>query len=713
VDTSIIVVIAIVVVFAVAVPAMIRKSATELSRAEIDSVPDNAAVVAAEAPNPGHDHSERTQVFHDKPRSRPAVPAPELSTAEDAPALSLSAPGPELAVIDGHAETATVAETGPVAEADPESQLQTMPVAVGQTRTAFSAEFAATDHATTVDAATGRGGGSHGTGGHGQSTAGNVRMLHPAVHAVFDDSSRPAGQSGSGRPTGQHGVGQYGGDPGRQSRPAHGLPVLARSAGDDPRATSARGGAPRTVQPGTSRGGHLGEGDPRPGGPLNSNPNLGADEEHAMTEQATTLRESLKSLGTMTRGFALVLLASVLGVVVTSVLALFSVVHIALAGVFLGLGVVSLLIVRTLNLRRREVRKRLRRLEHRPKPEAKPRTAPVQQRRAPTAERTAPARTSSRTHTGRASGSNAAAQPAPTSSSAPTAAPTSSPAPTAAPTSSPAPTSAPTSSGTAARIAAAARGRNGTTKAAQARAVMARSTEAKRAREEADTGEIPLVRIRKEATEGHTTRQVLLTGPIPAVEEGTPADSADDTTDRRREKAGSAEKSLSAETTAATEVTAAEEAAAADQAAETSAAPVSLGSDLPDEADTAATDSDDADVRAALDAAAPKVDDPFMQRLKSRDGWSPTPLPVPSYVDAPEAEHPAPSATAADASSYETEARSREDIAAQFAAELGYRPELSDSAREEGPLEHGRKAIRTTKAADLGAVNDVLARRRA
>src|SRR5699024_8586375 len=133
---------------------MIRKSATELSRAEIDSVPDNAAVVAAEAPNPGHDHSERTQVFHDKPRSRPsapdnadhlhaeaprpghdhsertqvfpdkprsrpAVPAPELSTAEDAPALSLSAPGPELAVIDGHAETATVAETGPVAEADP------------------------------------------------------------------------------------------------------------------------------------------------------------------------------------------------------------------------------------------------------------------------------------------------------------------------------------------------------------------------------------------------------------------------------------------------------------------------------------------------------------------------------------------------------------------------------------------------------------------
>src|SRR5699024_6927805 len=145
------------------------------------------------------------------------------------------------------------------------SQLQTMPVAVGQTRTAFSAEYAATDHATTVDAATGRGGGGHGTGGHGQATAGNVRLLHPAVHAVFDGGSRPAGRPCSGRPPGQRGAGQYGADPGRQSRPAHGHPVSARSADDDPRATSARGGAPRTVQPGTSRGGHLGEGDPRPG----------------------------------------------------------------------------------------------------------------------------------------------------------------------------------------------------------------------------------------------------------------------------------------------------------------------------------------------------------------------------------------------------------------------------------------------------------------
>ena len=151
-----------------------------------------------------------------------------------------------------------------------------------------------------------------------------------------------------------------------------------------------------------------------------------------MTEQATTLRESLKSLGTMTRGFALVLLASILGVIITSVLALFSVVHIALAGVFLGLGVVSLIIVRTLNLRRRELKRRLRRLDHRTQPEAAPRTAPVQQRGP--REHPAPARTSAHTHTGRASGSNPAAESARTSAPAtrpaatPTSAPTSRPA---------------------------------------------------------------------------------------------------------------------------------------------------------------------------------------------------------------------------------------------------------------------------------------------
>ena len=109
-DTSIIVVIAIVVVFAVAVPAMIRKSATDLSRVEIDTVPDKAAVVSAETAIPGHDHSERIQVFHDKPRKAPSVPTPNISQEAEAPKLSLSASTPEFAVIDGHAESPTITE---------------------------------------------------------------------------------------------------------------------------------------------------------------------------------------------------------------------------------------------------------------------------------------------------------------------------------------------------------------------------------------------------------------------------------------------------------------------------------------------------------------------------------------------------------------------------------------------------------------------------
>ena len=57
-----------------------------------------------------------------------------------------------------------------------------------------------------------------------------------------------------------------------------------------------------------------------------------------------------------------------------------------------------------------------------------------------------------------------------------------------------------------------------------------------------------------------------------------------------------------------------------------------------------------------------------------------------------------------------------------FAAELGYRPELQDAARDEdaesGPLSHGRTAIRfkatgTDSGAGVASIDDVLARRRA
>lgn len=454
-----------------------------------------------------------------------------------------------------------------------------------------------------------------------------------------------------------------------------------------------------------------------------------------MTEQATTLRESLKSLNTMVRGFSLVFLASVLGILVSSVLAAFSVVHIALAGVFLGLAVVTLFLVRTLNLRKRETKKKLRRLQEaaRPQSTAGPQPAPTSNRatrseRAPKTERAAQPKTMAQPSAARpktATQPTAESQATARTAAQPKTGPIEEQRPTAA---------APTSSGTAARIAAAAAGTSAAAKAAQARAAMNRSVEAKKSREEADTGEIPLVRIRKEATEGHTTRQVLLTGPIPIVEEDATVDSdapsaeatadsddtstsgaADTATSKQPVEKTTAKRAGTADRDNDAEATSTEPAERAQ--AESTEAPVSLGADLVADPDsvtgTVGREDSDADVHAALNAATPKVDDPFMQRLKSRDGWSPTPLPVPSYVDAPEADRPVPSATAADASSYETEARSREDIAAQFAEELGYRPELSDSAREEGPLGHGRKAIRTTKGADLGAVNDVLARRRA
>ncbi|WP_169253174.1 hypothetical protein [Brevibacterium sp. 'Marine'] len=721
-DTSIIVVIAIVVVFAVAVPAMIRKSATDLSRVEIDTVPDNAAVVSAETAIPGHDHSERIQVFHDKPRKVPSVPTPGISQEAEAPKLSLSASSPEFAVIDGHGETHTVTE------AAEHAQLNVLPVAVGET-SSLSSDHSVGGRVVGVPSV----GVGTDTGSGPGTPADNVRLLHPAVHAVFNDSGASAGRSD------------------RQSRPPQAHPPHASGVGRDASANRAgsfsagrapQGGGPREDRSRTGHGGHLGEETASTHGHDRqiSNPTIGTDEEHAMTEQATTLRESLKSLNTMVRGFSLVFLASVLGVLVSSVLAAFSVVHIALAGVFLGLAVVALFLVRTLNLRKRDTKKKLRRLQEtaRSRMSAKPAHATEPERSS------APARAG---HQDRATRPERVTKSEPTGQPTATARPKTSGAP-AAETQTPARTGAksqtvavkrqprtapaPTSSGTAARIAAAAQGTSAAAKAAQARAAMNRSAEAKKSREEADTGEIPLVRIRKEAGEGHTTRQVLLTGPIPVVKEN--ATTVSDSTSAEATSDSEAESTSHSAVTAASTQTAetkpeptdttadSENDAGATSAksaekvrAERTGVPVSLGADLVAEPDTDAADRKDADadVHAALNAATRTVDDPFIQRLKSRDGWSPTPLPVPSYVDAPEAEHPVPSASAADASSYETEARSREDIAAEFAEELGYRPELSDSAREDGPLGHGRKAIRTTKAADLGAVNDVLARRRA
>ncbi|MDN6527518.1 MAG: hypothetical protein L0K67_00310 [Brevibacterium sp.] len=637
-DTSIIVVIAIIVVFVVVVPTMIRRSATELSRVEIDSVPEQAEVVASDPHNPGHDHTERARVFHASATTEPTVPRPDVAPMTEAPKLSLSARAPEFAVIDGHADSSSTTNTSSItAEADEQHQRSSLPVAVGETRSDCFASLSHSGHEASASA-----------------TSGNVRMLHPAVHAVFNQSGQGPGRTSSAGEGGAAGGAR--GHLGEHSGAAAIRPGNAQPGRTQPRSPHSR--SSEAVTTGTAE-------TTRRGTPI-PNPSFGADEDHTMTEKATTLRATMKSLGARTRGFALLFLASALGILVTGVLALFSVVHGALTGVFLGLAIVSLLIVRTLNLRKREVKARLRELEGRSE------TA-----RSAASETGAPKTTEAK---------SAEARPA------------------------------------------------GSTKAAQARAVMQRNVSSRHTREEADTGEIPLVRIRNEAAEGHTTRQVLLTGPIPIVEEaatdGAEAGSPEKTSTIESEKTSTIESAsagqargdsapttdtaASAETTVSPEpMWTADSKPIADSAPAADWAPTG---EFAPEADSSEESEGEATASKADSAS---VNDPFMQRLQARDAWSPTPLPVPSYVDAPQVEHSVPAAKAADASSYEsyetyeTEARTREDIAAEFAAELGYRPELSDSARDDSPLEHGRKAIRTNQGPVLGAVDDVLARRRA
>lgn len=673
-DTSIIVVIAIIVVFAVVVPTMIRKSATELSRVEIDTVPEQAEVVAADPQIPGHDHTERARVFHSSATIEPTVPRPDVAPLTEAPKLSLSARAPELAVIDGRTDSSSTTDTSSTtAEADEQHQRSSLPVAVGETRSAYLDSLSHSAHEASAAA-----------------TSDNVRLLHPAVHAVFNQS--PQGSNGRGSADGGDAAGGSqagggaGGRLGEHSGQAPNRPGSAHPGHAQPRSLHARSTEPITT--GTAETTRRGTQIP--------NPSFGADEDHSMTEKATTLRESMKSLRTMTRGFALLFLAFVLGILVTGVLAMFSVVHVALTGVFCGLAIVSLLIVRTLNLRKREVKARLREIDGR--------TARTKNG----ATKTSAARRTS------------AAPKAPAASSR-TAAPTATAVKTAAPTAAaPKPAAPAPAAPNAAEAKPAAARPAGSTKAAQARAVMQRNASAKHNREEADTGEIPLVRIRNEAAEGHTTRQVLLTGPIPIVEEAAPDADATENAETDIAEKSPVEKTSAAES--ASEVNADDSTPTAEPRLEAGAVSEAAAATHADSAeDTDSGEGTDSDGHSGAEATASKVDtgnvnDPFMQRLQARDAWSPTPLPVPSYVDAPQIEHPVPEAKAADASSYEsyeTEARSREDIAAQFAAELGYRPELSDSARDDSPLEHGRKAIRTNKGPELGAVDDVLARRRA
>lgn len=653
-DTSIIVVIAIVVAFVVVVPSMIRRSATELSRADLDRLPADAEVVRSESQNPCRDLGERVTVFRTE-GTEPTVPSADRTASGQAPSLRLSAVSPELSVIDGEADETAEA----TAESQPESAVAPLPVAVGETRAAFLVG----DH----DPA---GGGVHAPA---EAVGGNVRALHPAVHAVFAQTGDPSAQRGSS-PAGVDAAGRLGA--GRQQAVSTGRPAHPSA----PRDRLGEVHSPTTAP--TSR----------------------PDEDPTMTESAAPLRESLRSIGTLVRGFALTFLGSVLGVLVTGVLALLSVVHPALIGVFAGLAVVSLFIVRTLNLRKRELKKRLRRIADHGAVTAEP----------------VPTRGSQDLSDSGAGAAKSLARPsAPTATTQESATERSSAAPKSA-ASKAASHAQRTATRTAAKSTAAARpdaarpatekpdaGRSAeanstaAAKAARERALQQRSATAKYAREEAVTGEIPVVRIRNEAAAGHTTRQVLLTGPIPVIDEKTTAETAPATAEAQS-TAQTATSEATKSTSPATTDADVESATSADTSANAVAA------DLADTVPQATSRTEDQSA-----AGAPRVSDPFQQRLRTRDGWSPTPLPVPSYVDAAEADHAVPTPKAADASSYETEARSREDIAAQFAEELGYRAELSDSSRDDSPLEHGRKAIRADRAPALDAVNDVLARRRA
>ncbi|MCT1658064.1 hypothetical protein [Brevibacterium luteolum] len=141
-----------------------------------------------------------------------------------------------------------------------------------------------------------------------------------------------------------------------------------------------------------------------------------------------------------------------------------------------------------------------------------------------------------------------------------------------------------------------------------------------------------------------------------------------------------------------------------------------------DTAETAEADAEtEADAEDKDERAETVGTDPFAQRLQAT-GWKPSPLPKPTYVDAPVVERDQPEPVVADATSFTLEPQSKESLAEMFAAELGYRPELQDAARDEdaesGPLSHGRTAIRfkatgTDSGAGVASIDDVLARRRA
>ncbi|GAA4283065.1 hypothetical protein GCM10022261_05960 [Brevibacterium daeguense] len=115
-------------------------------------------------------------------------------------------------------------------------------------------------------------------------------------------------------------------------------------------------------------------------------------------------------------------------------------------------------------------------------------------------------------------------------------------------------------------------------------------------------------------------------------------------------------------------------------------------------------------------AAPSRTNDPLAKRFAAT-GWNPTPVPKPTYVEAPVVERTQRQQVEPDVSSTSLPAHSKESLAEMFAEELGYRAELEDPVREdsgvsESALTHGRAAIGANRRG-VGRIDDVLARRRA
>lgn len=232
------------------------------------------------------------------------------------------------------------------------------------------------------------------------------------------------------------------------------------------------------------------------------------------------------------------------------------------------------------------------------------------------------------------------------------------------------------------------------------------------------TADLPIVREKPTATDDAVGIE-----PSTGTDESTPSDDAP-----ARETPADA---------------AAEDTSTQDKASDAAARDTDTADSVEDRSETGTTHTASTRTRSIF-AASAQTDGltvaESLARRRAPGEWTPAVLPTPRYVDAPVAEREAPEPVTAEASSYSLTPASRESLAEQFAEELGYRPALTDAAREhaeptapparekatgsDGPLSHGRTAITGSGSAQSRSgrrstedapaqLGDILARRRA